>query len=809
MGTNVVFGTGSTDAKIMIIGEAPGYQEDKSGKPFVGKSGKILMDKLAKAGVMRSHCYMTNVIKEKPYKNNIKPFIDVQKNKTSEKADKYIDMLREEIERVNPNIIVAVGSTALWTLTRHKSITKWRGSLITSDFAGGRKVLPIIHPAASIHMYIYGHFIEKDLLNLRELAKSPTLDKKDREYVIEPAFLDSINYLKRIPNITDEVGFDIEIYNSEVSCISFAPSETNVICIPFTKGARNYFDPDQEKEIWEEITKVLEDPNMAHIAQNATFDVSFLFRKYGIRTTNVHDTMVAAGVAFPDFPKGLDFLTSIYTDVPYYKDDGKFKNPNVLDRDFWMYNAKDSVVLPEIMRKQIDELKQLSLYNTYVNQVSLIPALVYMMERGIKMDVDQMKSKYGANELMIQEKLAELNARAGTDLNPNSPKQLKEYFYETKGLKPITEKGKVTTNELALRKLSSKGHTEAKLILELRQLKTMNSRYYGMKLDSDNRIRCSFNPVGTSTGRLSSSKTIFGTGANMQNQPSDMKKVMRPDPEYIAYEIDLSQAENRVVAYIGPDWKMIDAFETGADIHSRTAGMIFDMDEEESVYLNNKLAETGDKQYAAPIGHGDKSHRFWGKMSNHAFNYDLGYVSFARKFELPRKDAQFIHGSYHKAYKGVKKMHEMIRNKLSKGRRLTNLKGRTRLFMDRWGDTLFKEAYAYIPQSTVADVINQHGVIEIYYHQEKYPEVELLNQVHDSIIFQVPRSAGVERHYEILRDLCVSLETTLEWHGREFTIPAEVTMMFDNFKNGIEIGKLTLMEKSVVTDHLSQHITKS
>lgn len=808
MSTKLVFGSGKKDADIVIVGEAPGYKEQQKGKPFVGRSGQLLTNLMSRAGIHRGDVYMTNVVKEKPYKNNIKPFIDANKDKVSKKGREYLDILYDELKETNPNVIVPVGNTALYAITGESGITNWRGSIMKSDKFPNTKIIPIIHPSAALRMYIYQHFIEHDLDKIRKEAKFPEFRFKERNYIIEPSFDESMLYLHKCLD-EKEIGFDIEVYNYEVSCISFAPNEREAICIPFTKHARSYFNPEQELMIWKRIDKLLSHPDIKHIAQNAIFDYSFLYNRYGIIVSNLEDTMVAQGVSFPEFPKGLDFLCSIYTDMPYYKEDSKFKNPSISDRDFWIYNAKDSVVLPEIHRKQMEELERLNITKTYRKQVELIHPLVYMMSRGISMDVEKKQQKYIETEQTVNKLQAELNEMAGTDLNPNSPKQLKDYFYITKGAKQITENGKVTTNELALKKLSGKGHKEANIILNLRQHKTMNSRYYGMLLDKDNRLRCSFNPVGTTSGRLSSSKTIFGTGANMQNQPSGMKEIMQPDEDYTAYEIDLSQAENRVVAYLGADINMMKAFETGADIHSRTAAMIFNLTEEEVIEKKKKYEETGSKKYCAPIGHGDKPHRFWGKTANHAFNYDLGYVSFARRYEIPRSDSKFIHSGYHKVYPGVKKMHNMIKNQLRSNRRLTNLLGRTRVFMDRWSDPLFKEAYSFIPQSTVADIINRYGMLEIYNDQETYSAVELLNQVHDSIIFQIPNSLSIKEHYLILKSICTSMETTLEWRGNQFQIPAEVTVMPNNFKDGYEIGKITNMSETEALTSLEEALQNS
>ena len=93
--------------------------------------------------------------------------------------------------------------------------------------------------------------------------------------------------------------------------------------------------------------------------------------------------------------------------------------------------------------------------------------------------------------------------------------------------------------------------------------------------------------------------------------------------------------------------------------------------------------------------------------------------------------------------------------------------------MERWGDGLFKETYSYIPQSTVATKINEEGLNYVHYNQDKFAPVELLNQVHDSLVFQIPTSIGWRRHAEIILDLKRNLETPIHWKGREMVIPVD------------------------------------
>src|SRR5690606_27984556 len=121
---------GPRDAKVVFVGEAPGSDEVRLGEPFVGASGNLLTRKMHDAGILRQLCYITNVVKERPKGNNIKPFIDLSKKhvKTSIVYDKYEEVLKEELSAIESNVIVAVGAVPLWALCRKKGITNYRGS---------------------------------------------------------------------------------------------------------------------------------------------------------------------------------------------------------------------------------------------------------------------------------------------------------------------------------------------------------------------------------------------------------------------------------------------------------------------------------------------------------------------------------------------------------------------------------------------------------------------------------------------------------------------------------------------------------
>jgi len=220
------------------------------------------------------------------------------------------------------------------------------------------------------------------------------------------------------------------------------------------------------------------------------------------------------------------------------------------------------------------------------------------------------------------------------------------------------------------------------------------------------------------------------------------------------FSVDLSQAENRVVAYIAPEPTMIDAFETGKDVHKLTGALI----------------------HRVPIEEVTDEQRSVGKRANHGLNYDFGYKSAAILWEITEAESKFIVDRYHSVYPGVRQYHAWVRDALAKNRTLTTPFGRSRRFMGRWGDELFKEAYSFIPQSTVADKLNRDGLIFLYYNQEYFKAVELLNQVHDSVVFQIPISAGVSYAAEVLLCLKASLEKPIKWRSSEFIIPADISV---------------------------------
>lgn len=788
--------------KYIIVGEQPGRMEVIRQKPFIGPAGQQLDQILQDAKIKRSDCYLTNIFKDIDHPLNF--YMAFNKNKPptiSKEGQEQIDNLIKEINACSASIIIATGNVPLYALTQRYGITKWRGSILYPIDTPGKILIPTLHPATIIppkFQYKNKHLIYFDMRRAKEINKGD-FKQIAKNCIISPTYTQCMDFLTSCLNKGRNkevrwIAYDIEVTNLEVSCISFSYQENESICIPFIGSSGDYFTTRQELNIWLKIAEILEDENIPKLGQNLTFDAHFLLRKYGIHIANIHDTMIMQRLLMSEYKIGLDFIASIWTDIAYYKDEGKFwlKGLGSFERG-WEYNCLDSLVCIQAASKQYKEIEERELTETYNRTRKVILPLIYMMERGTKINLSEMQKAYDESGVKIHETKLKLNEMCKKELNANSPKQLADYFYKERGIKAyVNKKGGDSTDEEAMKRIARRGFPEAEVVLEIRRMVKERSTYLDTsKVDKDGRMRCSYNPAGTRYSRLSSSESIFGTGNNLQNQPHSVLKYFISDDGYVAYEIDLSQAENRIVAYVGRVTAMINAFETKQDVHSLTGALISGKTPEEVLYEDKN-------DIKCPIAGGQKTWRYWGKKANHGFNYDLGPDNFALHYEIDVGSGRLIYRNYHKAYPEIQNhYHGYVKTCLLKDRTLTNLMGRKTYFMDnlsdfRGRDQTFKAAYSCIPQGTVGDVINERGLNYIYY-SKSLEKVELLMQVHDSIKFQIPINIGWLNHAILLTDIKTNLEQPLTTHyGRSFVIPADIQIG----KNFGDMGKIKADEVS-------------
>jgi len=528
---------GDPESRILILGQAPSFMEVRQGEPLVGPAGTIFNECLAKVGLARRSCYVVNLWEEPVYTDRRTGKIYQFDGGPLLWGNRLTDLGRElampamkRIRESGANVILALGQQALELVTgKHKEIMKWRGSLLWSD-TYERKVIATVHPAAVIHgQYIWKYLIINDLKKALDESVARVLLLPQRDILIEPTF-DEVMDAFALVRSEGVVATDLEGVNQQVSCFCLCTSPSKGLVVPFVDDAGDYWSLEEEKLIWLEYARTMYDREIMKVNQNLVgFDAPFLLLKASVMTRGpIGDTMIGYGMLYPEFPKDLGFLGSIYTREPFWKDEGKLwktigdATGDKTDdyRVFWRYNGKDGCVALECWYPIEEELKQVGFWPQYQEAIDTMAPILFMTALGLHVSRDEITAaNYDLNN-EIEQLEAELDACSEKKFNPNSTKQCAEYFYGLKKIKPyINHKtGNITTDDMALSRIYRKtGLPEAKYVQDIRNKKKLKSTYMEVEFDSDGRLRCSWNTIGTWTRRFSSSKTIAGTGMNLQN----------------------------------------------------------------------------------------------------------------------------------------------------------------------------------------------------------------------------------------------------------------------------------------------------
>ena len=801
-------GIGDPNAKIALVGEAPGEKEALAGEPFVGPMGQLLNKMLNQARIIRGEVWITNVIKIRPPNNNLVPtyFSDVKKTKPTQALLDQRELLKQDLLELKPNVVVAVGGVALWALTGRFGVLKLRGSILESTLIPGLKIIVTLHPRFVNQVWNpWRGIVPLDLKKAVKESEYPEIRRPHRDFIIAPTFEQVIEELYRLEYATD-LSVDIETrgQNYEVlSCIGFSDDPSRAICIPMTKGLRaNYWTLEEEMHIWRLIASLLENPKIRKVGQNLAYDMAYLIRYYKIDFKDIDinlDTMVAHREIFPETKRSLDFLASIWTDEPYWKDEGKSHSGRVTDEQLWNYNCKDVAVTLEIAWKLEAALNEAGLWEQYMETISFQKALVYMTVRGVRFNKEDQRhliNEYDAKISKAQEALelaiGPLYEKDRHPLNVASSPQMQRFLYIVLGL-PVQYKGrgkdrKPTADDEALKKLRRNFPKFASIldvIMAIRAMRTMYSRYITVETDRlDGRLRCAWRLAGTkSLVRLSSAESPFGGGTNLQTMPKRtdkegiIRRLFEPDPGYFLAAPDLSQAESRVVAYLSDDVQVIQEYELKLDAHAEFAARLH-------FHLTGGLRE---EFLAKKITEPDyfKSMRNLGKILRHARNYGMtwkGLMSHAATHGviLNAERAKALLAAADAATPMLKIWHDRIQHEMSMTRTLTTPLGKRRVFGERFGDDLFRQAYAHIPQSHVGH-ITLKGMRDIDNQLGKYG-VALLLQVHDELVMQIPLN-----NPELAWRAREMMEFPVPIKDRILTIPSELKVGM-NWSDMTEVG---------------------
>ena len=326
---------GPRSTSIALVGEAFGAEEEKTGLPFMGQSGQELSRMLQEAGIHRSECFLTNVLSFRPPENKIETLCSKKADLPKDYAfppismGKYLqpqylgelERLQSELEEVRANIVIALGNVACWALLRSSGITSLRGTVTTSFLVEGQKVLPTYHPAAVLRQWAYRPVVLADFMKGKREAVRPEIIRPTRKVLVDPTIKDVEDWIETV-RYSPVLGCDIEVMRGQVDMVGFASSPSLALSVPFASlrcDGNNYW-PTTEEEVraWQLVQELLLLP-AKKVFQNGLFDLQYLLRM-GLKIHNVaEDTMLLHHALFPEMPKGLGFLGSIYTQEQSWK----------------------------------------------------------------------------------------------------------------------------------------------------------------------------------------------------------------------------------------------------------------------------------------------------------------------------------------------------------------------------------------------------------------------------------------------------------------------------------------------------------
>jgi DNA polymerase I-like protein with 3'-5' exonuclease and polymerase domains/uracil-DNA glycosylase len=754
--------TGPSNAKMMIVGDFPAPIDVSRGMPFSGPAGYELDRMLHNAGIMRTACFVTNLCEHSPLGWDPYAWIEMKKKPRASGLVPWHDgwahpkvaegeaAMWRHIELVKPTVVLALGNAPLKALTGKWAVSSWRGSTLQGRSPSGHQfiVIPSYTPGAVQRDWSLRAPTVQDFRRAQDcvLAGSGVVPVPNKRFIIRPNFEQATQYLLRLILRLEEepipISCDIETRAGHIACVGYATSKHEAICIPLMCVERpdGYWDPLQEKVIWDLIRQLHRHPNARLFGQNFLYDAQYFYRFMFLDTPIWFDTMVAQHCIFPGTPKSLDYLASLYNKhYVYWKDDSKEWAGKMGEDQLWVYNCDDCIHTFEIMEAQWQILlSDARLHSVWTfQQNTLVPRLFQAMNRGVRADVRGKKRLASELQKEIEVREAWLLEVTGQPLNIKSPKQMQAFFYNDCQFKPVISRktGNPTVDDKALESIAAKEPAVRPVIRRIQELRSLGvflSTFVEAQLDRDQRIRSSYNPAGTETFRLSSSTNAFWSGMNLQNIPKgdeegddpnalrlpNIRKLFIPDEGMIMFDMDLNRADLEVVVAEAEDAEMFQAMRSGIDMHSLNAKELFG--------LSCPLGEVKTR-------HNDK--RQMAKQWVHGTNYGGGPRTMAKTCGLTIREAEKLRERWFQIHPGIERWHRRQEALLQSHHWAENRFGYRYTFFDRI-DGALPEALAWVPQSTVACVINRAWDQIL----RQVPGVEILIQVHDSLVGQFPAS---------------------------------------------------------------------
>ena len=493
------------------------------------------------------------------------------------------------------------------------------------------------------------------------------------------------------------------------------------------------------------------------VNQNIKFDWKKCER-WGFYVNNIAgDTIINASCLYPEFPKNLGFLTSIYTEMPYFKDEGKEYDPATPGgRDkLYLYCAKDSLATHRIYTQQQEEVVEAGVLEVRNSLMRIYPIYKEMDENGIRIDDEKRRSLTAKYCSLFDIHVCKLSQLCNKDVNPLSPPQVRNIVYEELGYKKIrgvktTSKGLEGTDEESLEMLmwlGQSGHRNAKEILRTiiacRKLHKV-LEYLETPIHEDGRMRSEFNLAGTENGRTSAGATTdnhlyvrkkkiksmdlgrsfqtitkHGFSINGETYGKDIRSMFVPSFGYVFVECDLSQAEARVDAVLAKDYDILSVFDGPVGIHRLTGSWLYSCPSEE--IKKNILVDGVDRYHEA-------------KTARHAGERNMRADRLMMMINKEIYKCEEILRKFHANQPNIRNVfHHDIRETLRTERKLVAPNGRKRDFFGKYNEDMVNEGISMLPQAIVSDQLK----FSLPALRQEGPLFRPLVEAHDGFLAEV------------------------------------------------------------------------
>lgn len=568
-------GHGPADASWAIIGEAPGYHEDKLGKPFVGKSGQLLREQLAHVGLDPDRAYITNVVKVRPPNNKTPTIKEINAARP--------DLIHELAQLPNLRAVLLLGNTPLKAITGKVGVSQARGNVVHE--ADGTQYFSTLHPAAVVRNANYQNGWRTDLASFARLVNPP-------EENITVTVVDSMEAYSswNFAHVAADTGaLDIEttIPGDRFGDIQF------VSCAVSYDGDRAFvFGPGQW---WERAVEELAD--FPWVMHNGSFDRLWLEVLTGHRFGLAHDTMAMAYLIDPNERKGLEYLTAVYLGLPPYKG---VDYEHILDEPFEkiaQMNGVDTARTLRLFRPLADKLNEDPGLRRVYSWI-LMPAINTLIDTtitGVPIDEGNLAALQAKVTEDVDRLRESLQAVAPLEeFNPNSTQQVAKVLHDEWGL-PILERtntGAPSTGRKVLEVLAPQvqhqGHKQfIRDVVEYKLLAKRKQAFLNKwpNFIVEGRVHPKYKATKVVTGRLASEEP------NIQQVPreKEYRNVFGGRDKMVWVKADYSQVELRIAAHVARVPEMIAAYNEGEDLHRLTGERILGSASDEARQVGKAL----------------------------------------------------------------------------------------------------------------------------------------------------------------------------------------------------------------------------